>query len=65
MAKLSPTSARAMNQLMASEMSRAGMKQASEEIQAFKDHQEYLDVLSSALKEDKTESWAPNEPTKD
>jgi hypothetical protein len=34
-----------MNQLMASEMSRAGMKQASEEIQAFKDHQEYLDVL--------------------
>jgi hypothetical protein len=38
---------------------------APEAPQAFKDHDEYLDLLQSALKADASEDFAPNDVLKD
>lgn len=63
--KIAAADATAMNTLLASELSKSGVKVASEEIQAFDDHAEYVSTLESALTEDKKESWNPNDPKLD
>jgi hypothetical protein len=71
--KIAKTDADAMNSLYASEYDKmAGVKSAAngdvkdqngapEAPQAFKDHEEYLEVLSSALKADASQDHDPND----
>lgn len=33
--------------------------------QAFKDHEEYVDVVTNVLNDDKSEAFSPNDPIKD
>jgi hypothetical protein len=69
----------AMNSLFASEVSRMSGKTAAaeghggkEEVggishdpQAFKDHEEYLEILQSAMSADEKSGGDPNDPLKD
>lgn len=57
----------AMNTLYRGELVRVGAAKtaATEDIQAFKDHADYQSTVEDVLKEDKTESWDPNDPLLD
>jgi len=66
MSKLAKVDAAAMNHLFKHEASRVGVKVAgAEDPQAFEDHKEYLELVDSVLKEDKGQSWDPNDPILD
>ena len=61
MAQIAKQDRESMNTLYASEVSRlGGPKVAAEKIDAFKDHEEYMEVLSSVLADDKTNGPDPN-----
>jgi len=62
MAKIAANDNIAMNKLYASEAEKAGVKTAAvEDVQAFEDHAEYVETLESILKDDKKDSWKPND----
>jgi hypothetical protein len=74
--KIAKIDADNMNSLFASEYDKmSGSKTAQDSVrdqngapeapQAFKDHDEYLDLLSSALKEDAGQDFDPNDKLKD
>jgi hypothetical protein len=74
--KIAKIDADSMNSLFASEYDRmSGSKVAQDSVrdqngapeapQAFKDHDEYLDLLQSALKADASEDFDPNDKLKD
>jgi hypothetical protein len=75
--KIAAQDATAMNSLYAGELGRLGLKVAqkdakdsaagqSHDPQAFADHQNYMDILESVLKEDeKTDGEAANDPITD
>jgi hypothetical protein len=73
--KIAKIDADAMNSLFAGEIEKlSGVKTAGdvrdqngapEAPQAFKDHDEYLDLLQSALKEDAGQDFDPNDVIKD
>lgn len=67
MSKLAKVDAAAMNHLFKHEASRLNVKiaAAGEDPQAFEDHKEYLDTVDAVLKEDKGQSWNPNDPVLD
>ena len=53
----------ALNELLRHDLTRMGSKTASEDktLQCVKDHEELISLLDSVLKEDKTESFDPND----
>ena len=61
MAKIAAIDNNAMNKLYAQEAHTAGVKLAGGEVQAFEDHAKYVETLESVLKDDKKDSWAPND----
>lgn len=61
MAKIAAIDNNAMNMLYAQEARTAGMKVAGEKEDLFADHKEYVTLLEETLKEDKKDSWAPND----
>jgi hypothetical protein len=74
--KIAKIDADNMNSLYASEYEKlSGNKTAADDVrdqngapeapQAFKDHDEYLDLLQSALKEDAGQDFDPNDKLKD
>jgi hypothetical protein len=67
MSKLAKVDAAAMNHLLQHEASRLNVKVAAagEDPQAFEDHEEYLATVDAVLKEDKSQSWDPNNPILD
>jgi hypothetical protein len=66
MGKIASTDSTAMNHLFSVEASRQGIHLAAgEDPQAFKDHEEYLSVVDSVLKADKSNAWDPNSVTLD
>lgn len=72
--KIAKIDADAMNSLYASELAKAGVKNAGvssddkgapHDPQAFEDHAEYLELLKSVMAEDKKEDFNPNDPISD
>ena len=68
--KIAQADAAVMNKLYASEVSKIAADQkvkfaSPEDPQAFKDHDEYNATVESVLREDKSESFNPNDPIKD
>jgi hypothetical protein len=66
--EIHPVDKRAMNRLFQSELIRTGLKTAADDgkdPQAFEDHKEYEATVEAILREDKTESWDPNDPLLD
>jgi flagellar basal body rod protein FlgB len=63
MAKIAAVDNQAMNALYRTELTRNGNKVAAEDkdIQAFQDHADYNATLDAVMKEDKRESWDPND----
>lgn len=66
MSKIASADNAAMNTLFKGELVRLGAtKTAAEDIQAFKDHEEYQKTLEEVLSEDTKEAWDPNDPILD
>ena len=63
--KIAAADAKAMNTLLASELNKNGVKTASENIEAFEDHADYISTLESVLAEDVKGAWEPNDPKLD
>lgn len=63
--KIAAPDANAMNRLYAQELTASGVKTAAGDLQAFDDHEKYVDVLESILSDDKKEAWGPNDPELD
>jgi hypothetical protein len=60
MAKIAAVDNNAMNMLYAQEAHTAGVKLAAKE-DLFADHKDYVSLLEETLKNDKKDSWAPND----
>ncbi len=65
MSKIASADNAALNTLFKGELQRTGTKVAAEDIQAFKDHEEYQKTLEEVLSDDSKESWDPNDPILD
>lgn len=74
MSKISAVDASAMNYLYTRELARMGVRRTAastsaegddRDLQAFKDHEEYQDLLEKVLSDDSKESFDPNNPILD
>ncbi len=68
--KIVAADAAVINRLYAQEVSKIAADQkvkiaTPEDPQAFKDHSEYTSLLENVMREDKGESFNPNDPLKD
>ncbi len=68
--KIVAADAAVINRLYAQEVSKIAADQkvkiaTPEDPQAFRDHQEYTSLLENVMREDKGQSWDPNDPLKD
>ena len=76
MSKIAQADADVMNHLFASEVARLGGKEAGahdtkeegptpSDAQAFKDHEEYIELLDNVMADDARDGFDPNDPSLD